>query len=71
MGLGVMVPRRSGESTLTITSARIYAGTGWQQTEVTNVAFRLNAWWVQLNNSGIDGIELGKSYLIEIAGNIA
>ena len=71
MGLGVAIPKKSGDSSLTITAVRIFTTSGWRNTNVLNVSDRINTWWVGLNDEGFTDLVSGNSYLVELTGSIS
>ena len=71
MGLGVAIPKKSGDSSLTVTAARVFTASGWRDTNVLNVSDRINAWWIGLNNEGFSDLVSGNSYLVELTGSIS
>lgn len=71
MGLGVTIPKKSGDTSLTVTAARVFMASGWHDTNVLNVSDRINTWWVGLNNEGFSDLVSGNSYLVELTGNIS
>lgn len=71
MGLGVEIPQKSGDTSLTITAARVFTASGWHNTNVLAVSDRINAWWVGLNNEGFSDLVSGNSYLVELTGSIS
>ena len=71
MGLGVAIPKKSGDSSLTVTAARVFMASGWRDTNVLNVSDRINAWWIGLNNEGFSDLVSGNSYLVELTGSIS
>lgn len=71
MGLGVTIPKKSGDTSLTVTAARVFTASGWHDTNVLNVSDRINAWWIGLNNEGFSDLVSGNSYLVELTGSIS
>lgn len=71
MGLGVTIPKKSGDSSLAITAVRIFTASGWHNTNVSNVLDRINTWWVGLNDKGFTDLVYGNSYLVELTGSIS
>ena len=71
MGLGVTIPKKSGDTSLTITAVRIFTTSGWHNTNVLNVSDRINTWWVGLNDEGFTDLVSGNSYLVELTGSIS
>lgn len=71
MGLGVTIPKKSGDTSLTITAVRIFKTSGWHNTNVLNVSDRINTWWVGLNDEGFTDLVSGNSYLVELTGSIS
>ena len=71
MGLGVTIPKKSGDTSLTVTAARVFAASGWRDTTVLNVSDRINTWWVGLNDEGFTDLVSGNSYLVELTGSIS
>ena len=71
MGLGVAIPKKSGDSSLAITAVRIFTTSGWHNTNVLNVSDRINTWWVGLNDEGFTDLVYGNSYLVELTGSIS
>ena len=71
MGLGVAIPKKSGDTSLNITAARFFTSSGWHDTNVLNVSDRINTWWVDLNDEGFTDLVSGNSYLVELTGSIS
>lgn len=71
MGLGVAIPKKSGDSSLAITAVRVFTTSGWHDTNVLNVSDRINAWWIGLNDEGFSDLVSGNSYLVELTGSIS
>lgn len=71
MGLGVAIPKKSGDTSLTVTAARFFTASGWHDTNVLNVSDRINTWWVDLNDEGFTDLVSGNSYLVELTGSIS
>lgn len=71
MGLGVAIPKKSGDSSLVITVVRVFTTSGWHDTNVLNVSDRINAWWIGLNDEGFSDLVSGNSYLVELTGSIS
>lgn len=73
LGMGTIteIPKRSGDKTLTISAAKIFTLSGWHDVNVTDIANRINCWNVSFNISGINDIEDGKTYLLQLSGNIS
>lgn len=71
MGLGVTIPKKSGDTSLTVTAARVFTVSGWHDTNVLNVSDRINTWWVGLNDEGFTDLVSGNSYLVELTGSIS
>ena len=71
MGLGVTIPKKSGDTSLVITAVRIFTTSGWHNTNVLNVSDRINTWWVGLNDEGFTDLVSGNSYLVELTGSIS
>ena len=71
MGMGVAIPKKSGDTSLTITAVRIFTASGWHNTNVLNVSDRINTWWVGLNDEGFTDLVYGNSYLVELTGSIS
>lgn len=71
MGLGVAIPKKSGDTSLTVTAARVFTAAGWHDTNVLNVSDRINTWWVDLNDEGFTDLVSGNSYLVELTGSIS
>lgn len=71
MGLGVAIPKKSGDTSLAITAVRIFTTSGWHNTNVLNVSDRINTWWVDLNDEGFTDLVYGNSYLVELTGSIS
>lgn len=70
MGMGVAIPKKSGDTSLAITAARIFTASGWHDANVLSVAIRVNSWWVGLNDEGFTDLVYGNSYLVELTGSI-
>lgn len=71
MGLGVTIPKKSGDTSLTVTASRVFTASGWHDTNVLNVSDRINTWWVGLNDEGFTDLVSGNSYLVELTGSIS
>ena len=71
MGLGVAIPKKSGDNSLAITAVRIFTTSGWHNINVLNVSDRINTWWVGLNDEGFTDLVYGNSYLVELTGSIS
>lgn len=71
MGLAVVIPKKSGDNSLAITTARVFTASGWHDTNVLYVNDCINTWRVGLNDEGFSDLALGASYLVELTGNIS
>lgn len=65
------IPMRNGDSALTISSASIFTESGWHDVNVSGLYQRINCWSVVFDTGGINDMEMGKSYLIKLSGNIS
>lgn len=65
------IPMRNGDSVLTISSASIFTESGWHDVNVSGIYPRINCWLVSLNTENITDIEIGKTYLLKLSGNIS
>lgn len=65
------IPMRNGDSVLTISSASIFTESGWHDVNASGIYPRINCWLVSLNTENITDIEIGKTYLLKLSGNIS
>ena len=70
MGLCVPISKKMGDTSLVITSARIFTDSGWHDTNVLNIAESINSWKIALNDEGFIDLVNGNCYLVELSGNI-
>lgn len=71
MGFVALIPKKNGDSKLTVTSARVYSLSGWHNVNVAGITNRANCWAVSMNISEISDIESGKTYLVDLSGSIS
>lgn len=71
MGLAAVIPKKSGDNSLAITTARVFTASGWHDTNVLYVNDCINTWRVGLNDEGFTDITPGYAYLVELTGSIS